>query len=130
MTLEEAIQQRWESDVALTTSVPLERVYTSFVPADTKRPYVVVERRKNKPLLRASSGLSADVVEIVFVAEMSSYGSATTIAAAIADRFDSADFDAGEGRVVAMRRGEEVWKSDSKGTVRRELHYDVTLCRS
>lgn len=140
MTLEEAMQQRWDADNGLAGLVPIERVFTSFVPADTERPYVVVERRKSKPMLRGSSGLRCVAVELVFVVEAASYDAATAIAAAIGEVFESADFDAGEGRVVAMRRGDETRQAGShesgsretgsRETVRWELHYDITLCHS
>lgn len=133
MTLEEAIQQRWNGDAALTSLVPLERVVTSFAPAETARPYVVVERRRSKPALRTSGGLRAAAVEIVFRAEATGYDEAAEIAAAVSARFDGVDFDAGEGYVAAMRRGEEVRSAGPHGSaqvdsVAWELQYDVTLC--
>jgi hypothetical protein len=133
MTLEEAIQQRWNGDAALTSLVPIERIFTSFAPVDTPRPYVVVERRRSKPALRTSSGLRAAAVELVFRVAATGYDEAAAIAAAVAAQFDGVDFDAGEGYVAAMQRGEETRKvgppsSAQVGSVAWELQYDVTLC--
>lgn len=128
MTLEEAIQQRWNGDAALTSLVPTERVFTSFAPAETARPFVVVERRKSKPALRTSGGLRAAAVELVFRVAATGYDEAAAIAAAVAVQFDGVDFDAGEGYVAAMRRGEETRKAGPHESAIWELQYDVTLC--
>lgn len=133
MTLEEAIQQRWNGDAALTSLVPTERVFTSFAPAEMPRPYVVVERRRSKPALRTSGGLRAAAVELVFRVVATGYDEAAAIAAAVTVQFDGVDFDAGEGYVAAMRRGEELRKTvpngaDSRGAADWELIYDIMLC--
>lgn len=137
MTLEQAIQQRWGDDDGLTALVPTQRLFTGFAPADAARPYVVVERRKSRPTLRGSGGLQCAAVELVFRLEAANYDQAAAIAAAVAERFDSADFaadfDAGEGRVVQMRRGEELRTGGARGasgseTVGWELLYEITLC--
>jgi hypothetical protein len=135
MTLEQAIQQRWADDVTLAALVPSERVFTSFAPAEAARPRVVVERRKSVPKLRSSSGLRAEAVELVFVVEAESYDVAASIAAGVAEAFDEADFEAGEGRVAAMRRGEELRERKAgdvaeREFVRWELKYEVVLCGS
>ncbi len=133
MTLEQAIQQRWSDDVTLAGLVPSERVFTSFAPADAARPRVTLERRKSVPKLRSSSGLRAEAVELVFVVEVENYDEAAAIATAVADQFDEADFDAGEGHVAAMRRGEELRERRAgevalREAVRWELKYEVMLC--
>lgn len=132
MTLEEAIQSGWSADATLAGLVPSERVFTSFAPAEAALPRVVVERRKSTPTLRSSSGLRAEAVELVFTVEAASYDEAAAITAAIVDEFDGADFDAGEGRVAAMRRGEELRERKAgdvaeREAVRWELKYEVTL---
>lgn len=133
MTLEQTIQERWLADTALAALVPSERVFTSFAPAEAARPHVVVERRKSTPKLRGSGGLRVDVVELAFVVEAESYDAAALIVAAIGAEFDEADFNAGEGYVAVMRRGDELRERKAgdvaeREAVRWELKYEITLC--
>lgn len=133
MTLEQAIQSRWADDVTLAALVPSERLFTSFAPADTARPRVVVERRKTTPKLRGSGGLRAELVELAFTVDAANYDEAAVIGAAVADAFDGVDFDAGEVRVAAMRWSEErrarsAGDAADREAVRWELVYEVVVC--
>ena len=129
MTIEQAIHEAWAADAGLTAQLPAARVFTGCAPPESGRPAVVVERRGARQVLRTSTGTVERVAVALLVYE-SDYDRAAAIAAAAAARFDGAAFDSGEGRVVAMRRGEETRRVVGPERIEFALVYELDVYRN
>lgn len=129
MTIEQAIHEAWAGDAGLTALVPAVRVFTGCAPPETSRPIVVVERRAARPALRTSSG-TVERIELALLVYENDYDRGAAIAAAVASRFDGAALDSDEGRVVALRRGEETRRVGGPERMEFALVYELDVYRN
>src|SRR5262245_3879304 len=107
MSVERAVQERWQTDATLCTLLPAARLFTGTVPSDasgvagtgaepTARrspgPYATLTRLDTKPVLRTSSGTALDEVRLELSLWAESLETAQRIVAAVERRFERSNF--------------------------------------
>jgi len=122
MSLEQAIHNRWATDGTLSALLPAGRLFTGRAEGELELPYAVLERQETKPSLRTSSGTTIDEVQLRITIWSVDLDTAQSVAAAVEQRFDGADFTL-FAAVRLMRRTNRREQIDADGRWRVELDF-------
>jgi hypothetical protein len=135
MSIEQAIHDHWAGSAALAALLPADRFRTGWVapPGTTpdavtgpaERPYVVLARRGELEVVRASGNIELVALVLRFTVWARDLAEGKAIAAAIHERFDRQHFAAGGASVQDMKRIGTQETPQDDGSWRVELDYLV-----
>jgi len=127
MNLEQSIHQRWATRGELDALLPASRLSTGGSSSGVL-PCAVLSRTRTRRFLRANTGESLDEVALRIDVYHETYDAGRAVVDLVLAAFDGSRFDlAGGGRVLRMRRSNEVYTRLADGTWLFTLEYIVRV---
>ncbi len=126
MSLEQALYNRWLTDVSLTALLPGERFFTGLACGEPALPYVTLNRQGVRGVRRTSQR-RVEAVLVRFNLWCESLDAGKQIIAAIDARYERQAFSDGGVEVLRMRRVDYLQQRQADGVWRLTADYVASV---